>query len=149
LNETEKQMATVLRCPLVILIGNLVWETLQMPLYTLWVDGTWEQIGDALVHTTLGDVLIGAATRMAALLLLRAAVWPDTGRRQIMVVTVALALANSVFSEGLNVKVRPAWSDRDIRPRLPWLGTGLSPHLQWIAGPLRPLRLSHGLGPDR
>ena len=80
--------AAVSRFLLVILIGNLVWETLQMPLYTLWFDGTWGQIGYALVHCTLGDVLIGAATLMAALLVLRAAAWPDTPRGQVMVVTV-------------------------------------------------------------
>lgn len=33
-------------------------EPLQMPLYTLWVDGTWGQIGYALVHCKLGDVLL-------------------------------------------------------------------------------------------
>jgi hypothetical protein len=139
----------VFRYLLVILIGNLVWEALQMPLYTLWVDGTWGQIVYALVHCTLGDVLIGAATLMAALLLLRAAAWPDTGRGQVIVVTVALALAYTMFSEWLNVEVRQAWAYRDIMPRLPWLGTGLSPLLQWIAVPLLAFRLSHGPGPDR
>ena len=86
----KSRPAAVSRYLLVILIGNLVWETLQMPLYTLWVDGTWGQIVYGLVHCTLGDVLIGAATLMAALLLLRAAAWPDTGRGQVMVVTVIL-----------------------------------------------------------
>jgi hypothetical protein len=123
----KSRRTAVFRYLLVILIGNLVWEALQMPLYTLWVDGTWGQIGYAVVHCTLGDVLIGAATLMAALLLLRAAAWPDTGRGQVMVLTVALALAYTVFSEWLNVEVRQAWAYRDIMPRLPWLGTGLSP----------------------
>lgn len=140
----NSRWAAVSRYLLVILIGNLVWETLQMQLYTLWVDGTWGQIGYALVHCTLGDVLIGAATLLAALLLLRAAMWPDTGRGQVMVVTVALALAYTMFSEWWNVELRQGWAYRDIMPRLPWLGTGLSPILQWIAVPLLALRLSHG-----
>ena len=145
----NSRWAAFLRYLLVILIGNLVWEALQMPLYTLWVDGTWGQIGYGLLHCTLGDVLIGAATLAAALLLLRAAAWPDTGRGQVMVVTVTLALAYTVFSEWLNVEVRQAWAYRDIMPRLPWLGTGLTPVLQWIAVPLLALRLSHPPSPDR
>ena len=145
----KSRRTAFLRYLLVILIGNLVWEALQMPLYTLWVDGTWGQIVYALVHCTLGDVLIGAATLLAALLLLRAAAWPDTGRGQVMIVTLALALAYTVFSEWLNVEVRQSWAYRDIMPRLPWLGTGLSPLVQWIAVPLLAFRLSHGPGPDR
>lgn len=145
----KSRWVAVSRYLLVILIGNLVWEALQIPLYTLWVDGTWGQIGYALVHCTLGDVLIGAATLLAALLVLRAAAWPDTGRGQVMIVTVTLALAYTVFSEWWNVEVRQAWAYRDIMPRLPWLKTGLSPLLQWIAVPLLALRLSHGPGPDR
>ena len=145
----KSRRTAISRYLLVILFGNLVWETLQMPLYTLWVDGTWGQISYGLVHCTLGDVLIGAATLMSALLLLGAGGWPDTGRVKVMVVTVTLALAYTVFSEWLYVEVRQAWAYRDIMPRLPWLGTGLSPLLQWIAVPLLAFRLSHGSGPDR
>lgn len=145
----KSRWVAVSRYLLVILIGNLVWEALQMPLYTLWVDGTWGQIGYALMHCVLGDVMIGAATLLAALLLLRSAALPETAQGRVMVVTVTLALAYTVFSEWLNVEVRQAWAYRDIMPRLPWLGTGLSPLLQWIAVPLLAFRLSHGPGPAR
>jgi hypothetical protein len=41
----------------------LVWETAQMPLYTLWQTGTVGEIAYAIVHCTLGDALIGLAAR--------------------------------------------------------------------------------------
>ena len=53
----------------------------------------WGQFGYALVHCTLGDVLIGAVTLMAALLLLRPAQWHHARQGRVMVVTVALTLA--------------------------------------------------------
>jgi hypothetical protein len=119
----------------VIAIGNLVWEAAQLPLYTLWVEGTRAQLAYALFHCTLGDVLIGATTLFAAITLMRARSWPTKGFRPVSYVTVILALAYTVFSEWLNVEVRQSWAYRDIMPRLPWLGTGLSPILQWMVVP--------------
>ena len=37
----KSRRTAILRYLMVILIGNLVWEALQMPLYPLWVDGSW------------------------------------------------------------------------------------------------------------
>src|SRR6266478_1886264 len=46
----------------VILVGNLIWETLHLPLYTIWTTGTlWEQ-AFAVVHCTFGDLLIAVST---------------------------------------------------------------------------------------
>jgi hypothetical protein len=40
---------------------NLVWEIAQLPLYTIWNDGTRTEIAFAVLHCTLGDILIGMA----------------------------------------------------------------------------------------
>lgn len=125
-----------LRYVAVIAIGNLVWEAVQMPLYTIWVEGSGQQIVYAWAHCTVGDVLIGAITLCAALVLCRSWTWPHHRFRRVAVTSVTLALAYTVFSEWLNVEVRHTWAYRDIMPTLPWLGTGLSPLLQWVVVPL-------------
>src|SRR5206468_3567449 len=38
--------------------GNLVWEFAQLPLYTIWYQGSVREIAFAAVHCTGGDVLI-------------------------------------------------------------------------------------------
>ena len=42
----------------VVALGNLAWEIMQLPLYTIWASGTWRELVFAVVHCTLGDVLI-------------------------------------------------------------------------------------------
>ena len=42
----------------VITIGNLAWETLQLPLYTIWTTGTAQEQAFAVVHCTGGDLLM-------------------------------------------------------------------------------------------
>lgn len=120
----------------VIAFGNLVWEMAQMPLYTLWVDGNWAQIGFAVAHCTLGDVLIGAITLFLALVLWRAKTWPHQRFGLVAVATLTMALAYTIFSEWWNVDLHQTWAYRDIMPTLPWLGTGLTPLLQWAIVPL-------------
>ena len=41
--------------------GNLVWEFLQLPLYTIWQTGDWGDVAFAALHCTGGDVLIALA----------------------------------------------------------------------------------------
>ena len=134
---------------LVIAIGNLVWEAVQLPLYTIWVEGSWSQIGFAWGHCTLGDVLIGAAALLGALMLCRMPKWPMGAHRRVAAATIILAVIYTIFSEWLNVEVRHSWAYRDIMPSLPWLGTGLSPVLQWIVVPLLALQYAQSTDGNR
>ena len=49
--------------------GNLAWETLQLPLYTIWETGAPRAQAIAVVHCTGGDLLIALSALMLALLL--------------------------------------------------------------------------------
>ena len=44
----------------VIAVIHLVWEGVQLPLYTLWTEGTRAAQVFAVLHCTAGDVLIAA-----------------------------------------------------------------------------------------
>ena len=117
-------------------VGHLAWETLQLPLYTIWFDGTMAQIAFAIAHCTVGDIMIGVATLAPAILAFGRG-WPgnSTAFRNVALTAVALGVSYTVFSEWLNVNVRGSWNYSSWMPRLPPLGTGLSPVLQWIVIP--------------
>lgn len=121
----------------VIAAGNLAWEVLHMPLYTVWTSGTWKEIAFAALHCTGGDVLISLASLTAALLLVGDAEWPRSASWPVLMITVALGLAYTVFSEWLNIVIRAAWDYSDAMPVIPFAGlrVGVSPLLQWIVVP--------------
>lgn len=116
-------------------IGNLVWEAAHVPLYTIWLTATPAAITYAVLHCTLGDLLIAAAMLGLAIFAIGHD-WPQRRFGAVAALTIALALAYTVFSEWLNITVRGTWAYRDIMPTLPLLGTGLTPLLQWAVLPL-------------
>lgn len=117
-------------------IGHLVWESLQIPLYTIWREGTAGQITFAIAHCTAGDLIIAIATLVGAVLVFGRG-WPrDRARfRLVAAATIFAGVAYTFFSEWLNVSVRGSWTYSSWMPLLPPLGTGLSPVLQWIVVP--------------
>ena len=56
----------------VSIVANLVWEILQLPLYTLWATGTRREQAFAVLHCTIGDAMIAGLSLLAALALLLA-----------------------------------------------------------------------------
>jgi hypothetical protein len=118
-----------------ILAGNLVWEFVQLPLYTLWHEGPWGRIVFAAVHCTGGDLLIGGAALMIALLLIGDGRWPHAGFGRVAIVAGGCGLAYTVFSEWLNTEIRFSWAYTIWMPIIPVIGTGLSPFLQWLVVP--------------
>lgn len=113
----------------------LAWELAQLPLYTIWREGTAGEIAYAVAHCTGGDALIGLASLAVALLIFGGRDWPHTCFGPVMAVAVAIGVAVTVYLEWLNVEVRGAWAYAEEMPRIPPLGTGLSPVLQWLALP--------------
>ena len=122
---------------------NLIWEIGQLPLYTLWHDGSWQEIGYAVAHCTTGDVFIALACAIAALAITRWH-WPMPGRQSTLFLLcfIALSVAYTIFSEWLNTTVRLSWAYSNLMPVLPLLGTGIAPLLQWISVPILAFWLS-------
>jgi len=114
---------------IVLGLGNLLWEALHMPLYTVWYEGTTGQIVLYGLHCTGGDILIGLSALMASLLIFGDAAWPARNYRRVAVVAISLGVAYTVFSEWDNVYVTESWAYAPAMPTI--LGIGLSPVAQW------------------
>ncbi|GGJ42165.1 hypothetical protein GCM10011320_57190 [Neoroseomonas lacus] len=118
-----------------MLAMSLTWEIAQLPLYTLWVEGTPGEIAFAVLHCTGGDATIAAAALAVAILLTRSWYWPIQGWRRVTMVATVMGLGYTVFSEWMNVDLRQSWTYTAAMPRLPPWGTGLAPFLQWLLLP--------------
>lgn len=115
--------------------GNLLWEIVQLPLYTLRDTGTLAQQAFAIAHCTAGDLLIAAVAMMLALLVAGDARWPAAGFARVACVAVCAGAGYTVYSEWLNVVVRHNWAYSAAMPVVPLVGVGLSPLLQWVIIP--------------
>lgn len=116
-------------------IGHLLWESAHIPLYTIWVDGSWSEIIFAVVHCTGGDLLIAMSTLLLSLFIVGGQAWPAARAGAVLFLAVVIGVAYTVFSEWLNIVIRAAWAYRDIMPVVPVLDAGLTPLLQWMVVP--------------
>ena len=114
---------------------SLVWEVAQLPLYTLWEEGMPQQVVFAVLHCTVGDVLIGLSALLLALTATRAGPWPGWRWPELTAVATLIGVGYTGFSEWLNTVLRQSWSYSDWMPVLPVVDVGLSPILQWIVIP--------------
>jgi Mn2+/Fe2+ NRAMP family transporter len=135
---TAEQRRDCLRTLMVYLVVSaglhVVWEVLQLPLYTIWRTGTAREIAFAVLHCTGGDLMIAALSLGGAILMSGNKNW-TTERRQVFLATMIFGLAYTIFSEWFNTVVRQSWTYSDLMPTLPILGTGISPFLQWLVIP--------------
>jgi hypothetical protein len=116
---------------------NLAWETLHLPLYTIWQSGTLRTQAFAVVHCTIGDLLIALSALVLALLVAGDRAWPDRRFRSVALLAIVFGLAYTIFSEWLNVVVRASWAYSPLMPVVTLFGlrVGLSPLLQWLVIP--------------
>jgi hypothetical protein len=119
----------------VIVVANLIWEVLQLPLYTIWTTGSAREIAFAVIHCTFGDALIALAALIIALISAGTKGWPAERYNSVLALTLALGVGYTIFSEWLNIVVRASWAYSPLMPVVPVIGTGLSPLLQWIVIP--------------
>jgi hypothetical protein len=117
-------------------LANLVWEFAQLPLYTVWHEGAPRDIIVAAIHCTGGDILIAAASLLAALMIVGNGHWPHARFHRVASAAIIGGLAYTVFSEWLNTEIRGSWAYSEWMPTLPLIGAGLSPFLQWIVVPI-------------
>ena len=115
---------------------NLAWEVLQLPLYTIWSEASAGYIAFAVVHCTLGDVVIGWASLVLALVLGREGTLPQWHWLRIGGLMVILGPGYTMFSEWLNTTLF-RWRYSELMPtvNIGGMDFGVSPLLQWLLLP--------------
>jgi hypothetical protein len=127
-------------------LTSLVWETLQLPLYTIARTASASEIAFAVGHCTVGDLIIAAVSLLLSLSLFGEPEWPARSYIRVAIPAITMGVGYTVFSEWLNVEVRRSWAYTDLMPLLPPLGTGLSPVVQWIVLPGAALVWARNIG---
>jgi amino acid transporter len=112
---------------------NLAWELAQVRLYTIWAEADGLSVAWALLHCSLGDVLIALAMFALSGMVLRRADWPASRPWTGSAIAVIGALAYTAWSEWYNVYRAGSWSYTASMPLI--FGIGLSPLLQWLILP--------------
>lgn len=116
---------------------NLVWESAQLPLYTLWSEASAGAMAFAVAHCTAGDMAIGTAALFLMLILGREGSVAQWRWRRIAVGAALAGAAYTVFSEWYNTAVLGSWAYSQLMPTLQ-LGeivVGVSPLTQWLTVP--------------
>lgn len=129
------------------IVAHLIWEILQLPLYTLWTTGKHKEQVFAILHCTVGDAMIAGLSLLVALALFGRVTWPSTGVSRVYAASLALGIGYTIYSEWLNSSVRGSWAYSDLMPVVPMIGTGLAPLLQWIVVPTLAQRIAIGRAP--
>lgn len=114
-------------------ILNSIWEVAQVELYTIWIEADAISVAWALLHCTLGDVLIALAMFALAGMILRCADWPGSRPWAGGAIVAIGAMSYTAWSEWYNVYGVGNWSYTASMPII--FGIGLSPLLQWLVLP--------------
>ena len=118
---------------LLAFVLNLTWEIAQVRLYTLWAEADGLTVAWALLHCSLGDVVIALAMFALAGMVLRRADWPASRPWTGGVIVVIGAMAFTAWSEWYNVYRAGNWAYTASMPMI--FGIGLTPLLQWLILP--------------
>jgi hypothetical protein len=116
-----------------MLAFNLVWEVLQIPLYTFPTIPFRYYKAYSIIHCTIGDGMI-ASVLFAVTGLAIGWRWPVTAPLRGLVLLLPLGVGYTAYSEWRNVYVLNAWTYDASMPTL-W-GIGLAPLAQWLVTPL-------------
>jgi hypothetical protein len=114
-------------------ILNLTWEIAHFRLYTIWPATGGRGVAWALLHCTVGDVIIALALFALAGMVLWRANWPASRPWTGGIIVVIGAMAFTAWSEWYNVYRAGNWGYTASMPMI--LGIGLTPLLQWLILP--------------
>lgn len=125
---------------------NLVWEAAHVRLYTIWYEAEPGYIAFSVLHCTLGDMLIGAAALIVALIAGREGPLAQWRWRRIAAVTTLVGAGYTLFSEWMNVTLFRSWTYAESMSTLDLGGfeMGITPLAQWLVLPPLALALSAG-----
>jgi hypothetical protein len=114
---------------------HLLWEIAQFPLYTIWHEADWGSILYALVHCTLGDLLIMLGAFWGISILNKSRYWMFSPSYSNVVLFTVSGLAYTVYSEIVNTRIKDTWAYTELMPIVPVFEVGGTPFLQWLLIP--------------
>lgn len=130
-----RRLAYVRTYVLVIAVASVLWESAQMPLYTLWRTGTPEELVVDVLKCTVANILIATASLAVGLLVSgRMTRWARASVGT-LIVTCLAGVGYTIYSEWVNVYVKRTWAYSDLMPIVPELDVGASPLVQWVVLP--------------
>ena len=124
---------------------NLAWEIAHVRLYTIWAEADGTGVAWALLHCSIGDVVIALTMFVLAGIALWRADWPASRPWTGSVIVVIGAMAFTAWSEWYNVYGAGNWGYTASMPMI--FGIGLSPLLQWLILPPAMVGAYRKLGP--
>lgn len=130
----------------ILAIGNLVWELMHLPLYTLWRDSDHGALLFAVAHCTAGDIMIGTAALLMAIIWFGEHGWPQSKHGRVLGAATSIGAGYTVVSEWVNTEITMGWEYAEAMFRVPPLGTGITPLLQWLVVPPAAYGLAYALG---
>ena len=116
-----------------LILFNILWEFLQLPLYTIWTHETYQEIVYMVLHCTAGDAMIGTLSLVLSLIFAGTETWPYGRFREVAISTILLGVGYTVVSEWHNTTVTYSWAYTSAMPT--FFGIGLAPIAQWIVIP--------------
>ena len=128
-----------------VFVLNLMWEIVHVRLYTIWAEADGMSVTWALLHCSLGDVVIALAMFAVAGIVLGRADWPASRPWTGGAIVVIGAMTFTAWSEWFNVHRAGNWSYTASMPMI--FGIGLSPLMQWLILPPVMVGAYRKLGP--
>lgn len=126
-------------------VSNLTWEIAHASLYVIPAAADGRSVAWALLHCSLGDVVIALAMFALAGMVLGRADWPASRPWTGALIVVIGAMAFTVWSEWYNVYRAGNWGYAASMPML--FSIGISPLLQWLILPPVMVGAYRALGP--
>ena len=105
----------------VIVVGNILWECVQLPCFTVWSRVGWNWFIFLPVLGTAGDILIAATSLVLALILVGDDNWPQRRASYWRVATLATlqGIVYTAYSEWRHAVVLHHWTYSALMPVVP------------------------------
>lgn len=137
-------LSAIRRYLLTSLLGHAVWEVLQLPLFTLWLEAPTKQIAFATLHCLGGDLVIATSALIGALVIFGRPGWPQVHALPVALTVLCICISYTAWSEYNNALIKRVWTYTDVMPLLPVIKVGVTPMLQWLVVPILALLASSG-----
>jgi len=134
----KKNLLILIYLVAVTFILNLIWENLQMPLYTSYV---WHAIwGINCVKASLGDILIVLLMYIPIAVYKNKFAWFKNYTKTDIIIFLGIGLLIAIGFEKFALATN-RWQYSSFMPIIPFINVGLSPILQMLILPFVTLKI--------